>query len=52
MRRGLVAGRFKGKGPTAKTVQNQIKEERRHKVFLKALKENVVELYIKQLYKS
>ena len=48
----MVARRFKGKrknkGTTAKTVQKQIKEEQRHKVCLKALEENVVELYIKR----
>ncbi len=37
MRSELVARRLKGKGPTAKTVQKQIKEEQRQKVFLKAL---------------
>ncbi len=31
MRRGLVARSVKGKGPTAKTVQNQIEEQRQVK---------------------
>ena len=49
MRRELVANRFEGKrkkkGPTVKMVQKQIKEEKRHEVLLKAIEENVVELY-------
>jgi len=49
MRRELVTKRFKGKrkkkGPTVKKVQKQIKEEKRHEVLLKAIEENVVELY-------
>ncbi len=51
MRRKLVADRFEGKrkkkGPTSRwfRVQKQIKEEKRHEALLKAIEENVVELY-------
>ncbi len=49
MRRELVTKRFKGKrkkkGTTVKQVQKQKKEEKRHEVLLKAIEENVVELY-------